>query len=141
MARDAAGRDQDGVDAHVLERVIALAGEPGFGGGRDARALAVGDRPGRILDRVARLHLDEDQKPSAARDDVDLADWAAPAPRQDTVALGDQEGRGAAFGRDAEPERHLPLRLGTLSDQAALQATLQATLGPLRAHARAPGSD
>ena len=39
------------------------------------------------------------------RDDVDLADRRAKAPRHDAIALGDQERGGAAFRRQADPER------------------------------------
>ena len=42
--------------------------------------------------------------------DVDLAERAFPAPRQDAEALGDQPGGGAAFRRNADPECRLPLR-------------------------------
>src|ERR1700686_986754 len=111
MAWDAARRHQYGIETHVLERMITLAGEPGLGGRHDTGPLAVGDRPGRVVEFVPRLHLDEDQQAPAGRDDVDLADRAAPAPRQDAKAFGDEIGGGAAFRRDAEPERDLALRL------------------------------
>jgi len=44
-----------------------------------------------------------------ARHDVDLANRAAVAPRQDAEALGDQECGRAALGRDADPEGNLTL--------------------------------
>ena len=47
---------------------------------------------------------------AAAGDDVDLADRALPAPRQDAKALGDQQHRRPAFGRQAGAERDLTLR-------------------------------
>src|SRR6185437_7607091 len=37
-------------------------------------------------------------------DDIDLAEWAFPAPRQDPIAVRDQPGGGAALGRDAKTE-------------------------------------
>ena len=54
--------------------------------------------------RVARLDLDEDQRAAAAGDDIDLAERRFPAPRHDAIGLGDQQHRGAALGRKAEPE-------------------------------------
>ena len=67
---------------------------------------------GRVVERRARLDLDEDQQRARrARDDVDLAERALPAPRQDAIALGDQTGGGAALRRKAEAEGgDLPLR-------------------------------
>src|SRR5262249_43138658 len=80
----------------------------------DADALPVGDRPGGVVERRARLDLDEDQEAAAARDDVDLADRAAPAPRNDAEALGDEQHRGPALGRDSGLECDLPLGAGRL---------------------------
>ena len=71
---------------------------------RCALLLARGDGLGGVVELAARLHLDEDQHAAAARHDVDLADRAAPAPRQDAIAFGDQKGGGAALRR--EPERN-----------------------------------
>ncbi len=59
---------------------------------------------------LARLHLDEHQRVAPPRHDVDLAHRAAPAPPHDAIALGDQVGGGAAFRRQAERERDLPVR-------------------------------
>src|ERR1700722_8505310 len=111
MVGDAARRHQYGIEAHIAEIMVALAGEPGLGGGHDAGPLSVSDRPGRILEFLPRLHLDENQQLPAPRDDVDLADRAAPAPRQDAKAFGYEIRRGAAFRRDPQPERDLALRL------------------------------
>ena len=52
------------------------------------------------------------ERAAPPRHDVDLADRAAPAPRHDAMALGDQIGGGAAFRREAERERDLALRRG-----------------------------
>ena len=65
---------------------------------------------GGVVERVARLHLDEHQHAAAARDDVDLADRAAEAPRDDAIALGDEIGRGAAFRREPDEMRRDALR-------------------------------
>ena len=71
---------------------------------------ALGHRFGRVVDGLARLDLDEDQRAAAARDDVDLAERRFPAPRHDPIGLGDEQHGGAAFRRQAEPERRDALR-------------------------------
>ena len=96
-------------------RGVRVVREPDLGGGRDALALALGHRPGGIVEVLARLDLDEDQQRAAAGDDVDLADRAAPAPRQDAKALGDQKSGGAALRRNAGSERNLALRAGSFT--------------------------
>ena len=73
-------------------------------------AAAVSHRLGGVVERVARLHLDEHQHAAAPRHDVDLADRAAEAPRHDAIALGDQVGGGAAFRRQADAEGRDALR-------------------------------
>ena len=59
-------------------------------------------RFGGAVERAARLHLDENQHATAARDDVDFADRASEAPRHDAVAFGDEIGGGAAFRREPD---------------------------------------
>ena len=58
----------------------------------------------------ARLHFDEDQQMAAGGDDVDFAERAFPAPRQNAIAFADQPGGGAAFGGKAEAEGRHSLR-------------------------------
>ena len=67
-----------------------------------AALLARQHRLGRLVERGARLHLDEHQHAAPPRHDVDLADRAAKAPRHDAIAFGDQIGGGAALRREAE---------------------------------------
>ena len=76
----------------------------------DARALPIGHRPSGVIERLARFDLDEHQQVPAPRDDVDLAERAAPAPRQDSKALGDEERRRPALGGDAGAKRDRALR-------------------------------
>jgi len=64
----------------------------------------------RVLKARACFYLYEHQQPTPARDDVNFADRAAPATRQDTEALGDEESGGAAFSRNSDPECSLPFR-------------------------------
>src|SRR5262249_56455745 len=128
VAGNAARRHQHGVEADIANAGIGIAREPGLGGADDARALAIGHRPGGVIERVARLDLDEYEQRAAARDDVDLAERAPPAPRQDAKALGDQERRRATLGRDAGAERDLPLRTRALQ---------RAPARPLSGHRRA----
>jgi hypothetical protein len=67
---------------------------------------------GRFIGASARFHLDEDQRPAAARDDVDFAERCFEAARENAIALGDKKHGGAAFGRKPEPEGSHPLGLG-----------------------------
>jgi hypothetical protein len=105
-------RNQHGVEADVLYGTVGMGGEPRLGGGDDARALAVGDRPSGIVKVFARLHLDKNQQLAASRVDVDLADRRAETPRQNSESLGDEKGGGAAFGRNAGAEGDLTLQPG-----------------------------
>src|SRR5262249_5712110 len=98
MAWNPARRHQDGVETDIADVVISISRQPCFGGGDDAQALAVGDRPSGIVQSFARLHLHEDQQAPASRDDIDFADRAPPAPRHDAKAFGDQKRSRPAFG-------------------------------------------
>ena len=64
----------------------------------NAPALTVGDRPGRFIAILPRLDLDEDEQAPAPCDDIDLADRALPAARQDAKALDDEQKRRPALG-------------------------------------------
>src|SRR5262249_7802330 len=122
-------RHQHGVEADVLDTRIGKPREPCLGCGNDAGALTVGDRPGRIIEVLARLYFDEDQERTPARDDVDLAHAAAPAPRQDAKPLGQEKRRRAALRRDAGAERDLAFGAWTLHRRRT---------GTLIGHRRAP---
>src|SRR5262245_1835476 len=102
MPRDAAGGDQYGVEADVAGAVVRMECKPGFGGGGDARALALGHRPGGVVEPLPRLDLDEYEQMPPPCHDVDLADGAAEAPSEDAETLGDQIGGGTALGGNAE---------------------------------------
>src|SRR5262249_61721046 len=97
VARQPAGSDQHGIEANVADAVVRKAREPGFGGADNAGALALGDRPGRVIELFARLDLDEHQEMPAPRDDVDLAERASEAARQDAKAFCDQDARRPAL--------------------------------------------
>ena len=68
------------------------------------RLRALGHRFRRVVDALARLDLDEDERVAAPGDDVDLAERRLPAPRRDAVALGDEEHGRAALRGEAELE-------------------------------------
>ena len=117
-------------------------GHPGLRASQASAAAAmrarwrVGDRPGGIVEVLARLDLDEDQQAAPAGDDVDLADRAAPAPRQDAKALGDEKGRRPAFRRNAGAERDLAL--GPRRWRGAERRGARSLIGHGRAPWRAP---
>ena len=68
MARQFAGRHQDGVEAHVSYARLRKGGKPGLRRGGDAAALLFGHRFGGVVERGARLDLDKDQQvPRAPR--------------------------------------------------------------------------
>ena len=72
-----------------------MGGKPRLRGGENARAAAASVTPGRVVELLARLHLDEDEQPAAARHDIDLADRAC-----DSAAPGCEIPR-----RSGEPRR------------------------------------
>ena len=74
MARDFSGHDEDRVEAERVRHGVRMGGEPILRRVDDAGLLARGHRFGGGVEICARLHLDEDQRAAAARDDVDLAD-------------------------------------------------------------------
>src|SRR5262249_60732927 len=59
MAWNPARRHQDGVETNIADVIMSISRQPCFGGGDDAQALAVGDRPGGIGQCFARLALDD----------------------------------------------------------------------------------
>src|SRR5215471_2944547 len=91
MTRNTAGRHQHGIETDIADAIIGVLREPRLGGGGDAQALAIGDRPCGVVQPVAGLDLDEHQQAAAAGDDVDFADRAPPAARQDAKAFGDEK--------------------------------------------------
>ena len=123
MARRIAGRDQHGVEAHIVHRRIGIGRKIGLGRRDDALALPFGHRLRRLVEIVARLHFDEEQEMPASRDDVDLADRTLPAPRQDFEAFRDQQRGRAAFGGNAGLEGDLPFRVGFRLGRALARAS------------------
>src|SRR5262245_447244 len=111
MPRNPSRRDQHGVEADVLYGINRIGGKPRLRGCDNARPLTVGDRPGRVVELLARFNLDEDQELAPACHDVDLADRRAVAPREDAEALGDEESSRTAFRGYTGAERDLPFRL------------------------------
>ena len=98
MARKPPRCDQDGIKTDIADAVISISREPSLCSGDDTQTLAIGDRPGGVVQLVTRLDLDEYQQRPASCDDIDLADRAAPTPRQDAKAFGDEKRRRPALG-------------------------------------------
>ena len=86
--------------------------EAAIGAADDARLLVRRDRPGGVVETLARFDFRKHQEPAAPRHDVDLAQRRTPAPRRNPEPFRDQERGGAAFCRQPEPERGDALRLG-----------------------------
>lgn len=57
----------------VTDAVFGMGGEPDLRCRGDAGLLAATKRFGRLVERIARLHLDEQQERTPPRDDVDFA--------------------------------------------------------------------
>jgi hypothetical protein len=102
VPRDAARRDRHRVEPDVAFGLLGMRGEPGASRRRDPVLLSRKKRFGGAIERAARLHLDENQHATAARDNVHFADRASKAPRHEAVAFGDEIGGGAAFRREPD---------------------------------------
>src|SRR5436309_11241560 len=101
--------DQDGIKTDIADAVIIISREPSLGSGGNAQTLTIGDRPCGVVQLITRLDLDEYQQGSASRYDIDFTDRAAPTPRQDAKAFGDEKRRRSAFGGNTRPKRDLTL--------------------------------
>ena len=62
VPRHLAGRNQHDVEADSALRVVRMASEPELGGSDDAAPSAPGHRFRRVVDALARLDLDEDER-------------------------------------------------------------------------------
>lgn len=105
-----AWRHQNCIESAISDRFIRICRQPNLRRSRNPTALPLVDRFGGLLEARARLYLYEDQQLTPARDDIDFTDRAAPAPRQNSKALGNQEGRGATLGGNSDTECSLPFR-------------------------------
>src|SRR5712664_1174170 len=63
------------------------------------------------IEAVAGLHFDENEHTTPARHDIDLAERRAETSRQDTVALGNQQGSRPAFRRKPKAKGDAALRV------------------------------
>src|SRR5262252_11201638 len=109
MTRNTAGRHQHGIETDIADAIIGVSRQPRLGGGGDAQALAIGDRPCGVVQSFAGLDLDEHQQASAAGDDVDFTDWAFPTSGEDAKALGDEKRRRPALGGNPGAKRDLTI--------------------------------
>jgi len=98
MARNLARRHQDRIETDITDHVVRICSQPYLGGGGDSPALPLADRLCGLIETGARLHFGEDQEVTPARDDIDFAQRASPASRENAEPLCDQESGGAAFG-------------------------------------------
>ena len=96
MFGDLPRRNQHCVESKVAFAEFWTARNPELRRGDDTALAALGDRLGGAIERRTRFHLDECYGVEAPRDDVDLADRGAKAPRQDAIAFGDEKRRGAS---------------------------------------------
>jgi len=108
MPRDFARCHQDRVETDIPDHFIGIGCEPHFGRRRDPPPLTFIDRFRSLIKTGARFHFREHQKLTPARDDVDFAERAAPAPCQNPESLRDQENGSTALGGDSNAKRCLP---------------------------------
>src|SRR3954454_6393109 len=88
MACKSFRRNQHGIESHFKFRMLGMRDEPALRGVDDALLLARRHGEGGVVERRARLDLDEGDQIAAARHDVDLAMRRAEALGEDAVALG-----------------------------------------------------
>jgi len=98
MPRNFTRRYQDSVETDIADKIVRICCEPYFGSGRNPPALALVDRFRSLIKAGTCFHLRKHQKLTSACDDVDFAERASPAPRQNAESLRDQESCGPAFG-------------------------------------------
>ena len=87
---------------------VRICRQPNFGGGGDPPALPLIHGFCGFINCGARFHLSKYQQLTPTRDNIDFAERASPSPRQNAESLGDQEGRGTAFGRNSHAKCGLP---------------------------------
>ena len=108
MARDFPGRHQDCIKADVANVLVRICCQPNFGGGGDSPALPLIHGFCGFINCGARFHLSKYQQLTSTRNNINLPERASPSPRQNAESLGDQEGRGTAFGRNSHAKRRQP---------------------------------
>ncbi len=91
MAWKAFGCNENRVEPAIQIGMVGMRHQPGLRSGGDALLLARGHGPCRVVDRSARLHLNEHQNIALPRHHIDLAMRRAKPPRQNAIALGKQK--------------------------------------------------
>ena len=86
VAGQPARRDQDHVEAQIEAGKLWVLHQPALGGADEPAALFRRHRPGAVIKRWPCPHLDEDDRPPAPGNKVDLAAGAAPAAGGHAVA-------------------------------------------------------
>src|SRR6267142_5855708 len=105
MARQAPGRNQDGVKTQLKFGVLGMRHQPGLRGVDDARLLPGRHGEGGLVEAGTGLDLDKGYEIAPLRDDVDFAMGRPEAFGEDTIAFGHEVNGGAALGREAGAER------------------------------------
>lgn len=100
MTREAAGQEEDGVDANI----VAVAHEPRrqpFGRNRHAAQAILVEGHGGALFAGSRLHLDKGNDAAAAGDEIDFAAGHAGADGENPPAMQPQPPGGQPLGAAA----------------------------------------
>ena len=84
--------------------MLGMRHQPGLGCADDPLLLPRRDGIGSLVEAAAGLDLDEGEKLTPPRYDIDLALRGAKPAGQNAIALGDQIGRGATLRRETGAE-------------------------------------
>ncbi len=105
------GRDGDDIVTHLAIGKAGVAGDEHVCGPFDPATGLRRHSAGRIIERSAAFHFDEDDDAVPPSDEIDLAAMGAVTARQNAVAFELQKKAGGPFGSPAEPLRSTPRRL------------------------------
>ena len=84
------GGHNDDIEPDIAFAILRARGKPAFGGADNAPPLLFGHGFDGLIIGRACLHLDEYQRVTPLRDNVDFACRTAIAPRQNAIAFRDQ---------------------------------------------------
>lgn len=102
MNRTSPGGHQDDIEADIVTGEPRPTLQKRLGRPSDSLALMRAEGIGRVVGSTASFDLDDKKKPSPFRDDVDLADRASEAPRQDAKPFAAEIDGGDGFGETSE---------------------------------------
>lgn len=101
MSGQAERDDQDGIKPDLVIAKGGMAIEPVVGGAGDAPSLVRRERGLGVREGLPPLDLDEGEPMTAGGHDIDLAEGRAVAASENTIAFGQQDGRGQQLGGKA----------------------------------------